>query len=159
MLNQPQMQRLVDMQHRSYLLLKWVAKAVAEGFVNFDTAHDYSTLPEAAEGWILGHYSNIPDNARPPRDDLPAFCAFFSTYLTNSFDFISNPGRQLYSPDAHCFCPMCSWLVAAPNLIRGAVLSDQVKNLDWKARRAKLIEKLDSETLAVVVAKLSSIIQ
>ena len=119
MLNQPEMRRLVDMQHRSYLLLKWMAKAVTEGFVNFETAHDYSTLPEAAEGWILGHYLNIPGNARPPREDLPAFCAFcafFSTYLTNSFDFISNPGKQLYSPDAHCFCPMCSWLVDAPNL-------------------------------------------
>ncbi len=116
MLNQPEMRRLVDMQHRSFLLLKWMAKAVTEGFVNFETAHDYSTLPEAAEGWILGHYLNIPDNARPPRDDLPAFCSFFSTYLTNSFDLISNPGKQLYSPDAHCFCPMCSWLVDAPNL-------------------------------------------
>ncbi len=21
-----------------------------------------------------------------------------------------------YSPDAHCFCPMCSWMVEAPNL-------------------------------------------
>ena len=116
MLNQLEMRRLVDMQHRSYLLLRWMAKAVTEGFVNFETAHDYSTLPEAAEGWILGHYLNIPDNARPPREDLPAFCAFFSTYLTNSFDFLSDPGKQRYSPDAHCFCPMCSWLADAPNL-------------------------------------------
>jgi hypothetical protein len=116
MLDEREMRRLVDMQRRSYLLLKWMAKAVSEGFINFQTAHDYSTLPEAAEGWILGHYLNIPDNARPPREELPAFCAFFSTYLTNSFDFISNPGKQLYSPDAHCFCPMCSWLIDAPNL-------------------------------------------
>lgn len=116
MLNQPEMRRLVDMQHRSYLLLKWMAKAVSEGFVSFETAHDYSTLPKAAEGWILAHYSNIPDNARPPREDLTEFCAFVSTYLTNSFDFVSDPGKQLYSPDAHCFCPMCSWLVDAPNL-------------------------------------------
>jgi hypothetical protein len=116
MLNQSEMRRLVDLQHRSYLLLKWMAKAVSEGFVNFETAHDYSTLPEAAEGWILDHYLNVPDNARPPREGLPAFCAFFSTYLTNSFDLISHPGQQLHSPDAHCFCPMCSWLVDAPNL-------------------------------------------
>ena len=116
MFNQPEMRRLVDMQHRSYLLLKWMAKAVSDGFVNFVTAHDYSSLPEAAGGWILEHYLNIPDNARPPRENLSAFCAFFSTYLTNSFDLISNPGKQLYSPDAHCFCPICSWLVDAPNL-------------------------------------------
>lgn len=116
MLNQNDMRRLVDMQHRSHLLLKWMAKAVTEGFVSFETAHDYSTLPEAAEEWILEHYLNIPDNARPSRDDLPTFCTFFSTYLANSYDFISKPGKQRYSPDAHCFCPMCSWLVDAPNL-------------------------------------------
>src|SRR5262245_27156544 len=88
MLSLSEMRRLVDMQHRSYLLLKWVAKAVTEGFIHFETAHDYSRLAEAAEGWILGHYLNIPENARPPRDDLPGFCNFFSTYLSNSFDFL-----------------------------------------------------------------------
>jgi hypothetical protein len=116
MLNQSEMRRLVDMQHRSYLLLKWMAKAVAEGFVKFETAHAYSTLSEAAEGWIRSHYLNIPDNARPSLEDLSAFCGFFSTYLTNSFDLISNPGQRRYSPGAHCFCPICSWLAAAPNL-------------------------------------------
>lgn len=116
MLNQPEMRRLVETQRRSYLLLKWMAKAVSEGFVNFETAHAYSTLPESAEGWIRGHYLNIPDKARPLREDLPAFCAFFSTYLENSFDLISNPGKRLYSPGAHCFCPICSWLVEAPHL-------------------------------------------
>jgi len=116
MLNLSEMQRWVDMQHRSYRLLRWMAKAVSEKFVSFETAHLYSTLPEAAEGWIAGHYLNIPDNARPPREQLTAFCAFFSTYLVNSFDLVSHPGKQLYSPDAHCFCPICSWLVEAPNL-------------------------------------------
>ncbi|MEM8670953.1 MAG: hypothetical protein AAGG48_25720 [Planctomycetota bacterium] len=117
------MRRLVDMQRRSYLLLKWMANAVSEGFVDFKTAHDYSTLPEAAEGWILGHYLNLPSGARPPREDLTAYCAFFSTYLTNSFELVSDPGKQLYSPDAHCFCPMCSWLVDAPRLKTKEVLS------------------------------------
>jgi hypothetical protein len=93
-----------------------MAQAVADGFINFETAHTYSTLPEAAECWLLEHYLNIPDNARPAREELAAFCAFFSTYLTNSFDLISNPGKQRYSPDAHCYCPICSWLVNAPHL-------------------------------------------
>ncbi len=63
-------------------------------------------------------------------------------------------------------CPITSRIKGYPfevnvdgKKIRGAVLSDQVKSLDWKARRAKLVEKLDAETLAEVVAKLSSIIQ
>ena len=116
MLDPQEIELLVDMQHRSYRLLKWLADAVKRGFVSFDTAHKYSELPEAAEGWIAEHYLNIPEIARPRRDDLQPFCIFFSTYLTNSFDLVANPGKQLYSPDAHCFCPMCSWLIDAPNL-------------------------------------------
>ena len=106
----------IDMQQRSYKLLQWMASAVNDGFISFKTAHDYSNLPDAAAGWIAGHYNNIPDVARAPLDDLPEFTLFFSTYLQNSFDLIASPGKQLYSPEAHCFCPMCSWLVDAPNL-------------------------------------------
>ena len=67
----------VDMQNRSYLLLKWMVKAVEDGFIQFETAHDYSTLPEAAEAWIFGHYLNIPAGARVAREDLGDFCSFF----------------------------------------------------------------------------------
>ncbi len=93
MLDPKELRRAVDMQRRSYLLLKWMASAVKAGFVSFKTAHMYSTLPQAAEGWILGHYLNIPANARPAREERGAFSAFFSTYLTNSFDLIANPGK------------------------------------------------------------------
>lgn len=37
--------------------------------------------------------------------------------------------------------------------IAGAVLSDQLKSLDWKARRAKRIGLLPEESLAQVLAK------
>ena len=64
------------------------------------------------------------------------------------------------------FCPITSRVKGYPfevtvngRKIRGAILSDQVKSFDWKARRAKRIEKLDDESFADVIAKLSSIIQ
>ena len=116
MLDSDRISHAIDMQQRSYKLLQWMASAVKDGFISFNTAHDYSNLPDAAAGWIAGHYKNIPDESRVPTDALPEFTAFFSTYLQNSFDLVSSPGKQLYSPDAHCFCPMCSWLIDAPNL-------------------------------------------
>ena len=115
-LNREDIRRAIDMQEHSYLLLKWMAKAVEEGFIGLKTAHGYSSLPEAAKAWILRHYLNIPSEARVAQEDLSDFCAFFSTYLENSFDLVPDAGYQLYSPDAHCYCPMCSWLVSAPNL-------------------------------------------
>ncbi len=117
LLNETELQRLVEMQQRSFRLLKWMAGAVEDGFVRFDTAHNYTAFPEAAADWITRHYQNIPADARPPHDDLHAFCEFFSTYLKNSFDLKEQPGVRLYSEDAHCFCPICSWLVRAPNLV------------------------------------------
>lgn len=64
------------------------------------------------------------------------------------------------------FCPITSRIKGYPfevtvngKKIQGAVLSDQVKSFDWKARRAKLIERLNDDSLAEVIAKLSSIIQ
>ncbi len=42
--------------------------------------------------------------------------------------------------------------------IEGAVLSDQVKSLDWKARNVKFIEKADNVILQDVMARLSVIL-
>jgi mRNA interferase MazF len=42
--------------------------------------------------------------------------------------------------------------------ISGAILSDQVKSLDWKARKAEFGGKLPSHTFNEVVQKLSTLI-
>lgn len=116
LLDQQQLGLAVEMQAKSYALLKWVGQAVDSGLLTFQTAHKYSTLPEAAANWIEKHYLNIPAAARVDREDIPVFANFFSTYLENSFDLIALPGKIKYSPDAHCFCPMCSWMIDAPHL-------------------------------------------
>ena len=116
MFDADEMAEAVSLQGRCYLLLRWMADAVKAGFISFEAAHTYASLEEAAAGWIEKHYVDIPAAARPPREHLPAFAAFFSTYMTNSFDLVSDPGKRLYSPEAHCFCPLCSWLVDVPNL-------------------------------------------
>ncbi|MBF8262188.1 MAG: transcriptional modulator of MazE/toxin, MazF [candidate division NC10 bacterium] len=42
--------------------------------------------------------------------------------------------------------------------LSGAVLSDQVKSLDWRARRAELICTLPRDTIVEVVQKLSTMV-
>jgi len=42
--------------------------------------------------------------------------------------------------------------------ISGAVLSDQVKSLDWRARKAELICKLPDNTIAEAVQKLGALL-
>ena len=43
--------------------------------------------------------------------------------------------------------------------IGGAILSDQVKSLDWKARKAEFDHKLPTSTFNEVVQKLSTLIR
>jgi hypothetical protein len=116
MFNRNELSRAIDLQKRSYELLQWIALAVKRGFISFNAAHSYSSVSSAAVDWIERHYQNFPEKARPMHSDLQDFSGLFTTYLENSFELVSSPGKQLYSPDAHCFCPICSWLIDAPNL-------------------------------------------
>jgi mRNA interferase MazF len=42
--------------------------------------------------------------------------------------------------------------------IEGAILSDQVKSLDWQSRKASFICKVPTETLAAVISKMELLI-
>ena len=116
MFDHEQLEFAVDLQQRSYRLLKWLADVVRSGLIRFETAHAFASLPEATSSWLAEHLQNIPPDSRPDRAHVGVFANFFSTYLESSFDLHADPGRQLYSPGAHCFCPLCGWLIDAPNL-------------------------------------------
>lgn len=62
-------------------------------------------------------------------------------------------------------CPMTTQIKGYPfeviiqaNGVSGAVLSDQVKNLDWKARKATPKSKVSDDELNEVRAKISSLL-
>lgn len=127
MLVRNEVARAVELQARGYQLLQWLEKALAEGFIAPEAAHTYARMEDAARAWIERHYLNLPDAARPEREDVPEFSRLFSTYLTSTFDLEEDPGMRLYSPDAHCFCPSCSWMVRVPHLRPKKVGADDKK--------------------------------
>ena len=62
-------------------------------------------------------------------------------------------------------CPITSNIKGYPfevevsgKKINGAILSDHLKNLDWKAREIKFIEKAKNHVLDEVVSKISALI-
>jgi mRNA interferase MazF len=65
------------------------------------------------------------------------------------------------------FCPITSRIkgypfevVLPPNLtVQGAVLSDQLKSLDWAARRSRLAAKLPVEVIEDVLAKIHALLR
>ena len=50
-------------------------------------------------------------------------------------------------------------LLPANCATHGAILSDHVKNLDWRARSASFIEKISDDIVSQVVGKLSCLIK
>ena len=105
----------IEIQSRSYRLLRWVADAVQTGFIPSTRAHSYANVADAAFDWMDQHYSNLPQDCRPEREELRPFANFFGTYITTSFDVIDQPGMQLKTP-CGCYCQLCSHLVKAPHL-------------------------------------------
>ena len=64
------------------------------------------------------------------------------------------------------FCPITNQIkgypfeviIPAGFSVAGAVLSDQVKSLDWRARNAELICTLPTETISEVLQKLGTLL-
>ena len=50
-------------------------------------------------------------------------------------------------------------LIPAGSKVQGAILSDQVKSLDWRARKAAMICSLPSSVMDELLSKLSTLLQ
>ncbi|RME28831.1 MAG: endoribonuclease MazF [Deltaproteobacteria bacterium] len=65
------------------------------------------------------------------------------------------------------FCPVTSQVKGYPfevllpsgRKVSGAVLADQLKSLDWRARKAKYISTVPRETMSEVLAKVRTLIE
>ncbi|PYQ63318.1 MAG: endoribonuclease MazF [Acidobacteria bacterium] len=65
------------------------------------------------------------------------------------------------------FCPITSQAKGYPfevelppdASVKGVVLADQVKSLDWRARRAELAARLPDETWGEVIGKLATLLE
>lgn len=140
MFNKEKLAYAVDLQKKAYELLMWTNSALKDGVISFKAMHQYASISDSAQDWVTRHYENIPAKARPEQDDIPAFCEMFSTFLQNSFDLIEKPGKNLFSTDAHCFCPLCSWLVNAPHLKTKKVQPQDRKRAD-KLMKNEVMQK------------------
>ena len=64
------------------------------------------------------------------------------------------------------FCPLTSHVKGYPFEVplpdggraRGAILSDQLKSLDWRARKAVRFDRASAETIAEVTARIAALV-
>jgi len=148
MLIRDEVENAVRLQGCGYQLLKWLENALRDGFITPEAAGTYATSEDAAYSWLDKHYLNLPDNARPERSELTAFSNLFSTYLDCTFDLDAKPEKRLYSPDAHCFCPICSWMVQKPYL-RPKKVNTSDKKIAERMKRTFLVRLAKARGISV----------
>ncbi len=79
---------------------------------------------------------------------------------------VLSPGNYNRKTGLGILCPITNQIkgypfevLIPPELpVAGAILSDQVKSLDWRARNAELICSLPDETISEVLQKLSALL-
>ena len=140
MFDSEELEQVVTLQQKSYLLLRWVNDALRGGTLNFNQVHAAADISVAAKEWVGRHFHSIPTDARPDETELEPFARLFASYLTTSFDLIAQPGKRLVSSSG-CYCGFCSYLAAADHL--------RVRSPDKKARqRAHQMKDLYLASLA-----------
>lgn len=157
MLSRDRVERAVRIHALGYRLLRWLEGALEKGFVAPEAAGAHAASGDAAFAWLDEHYHNLPEVARPERSELRELGNFFSTYLSSTFDLEARPGARLYSPDAHCFCPVCSWMVRRPHL-RPKKVSDRDKKIAERMKRDLLLRLAASRGLPAADAAIDGML-
>ncbi len=111
-----EVEQAVRIHGKAYRLLRWMEEAFSHGIIAPEDAGQYVSTQEATFGWIEKHLPRFPEDAQPDQRELREFSNYFSTYLANTFDIDAEPGGKRFSPNEHCSCPICSWMVRAPHV-------------------------------------------
>jgi len=125
----------VGIQQKCYTLLKWLQGGMDQGFFPPEAAHQRLSTKQVTKHWLARNIHNLPKSFTSGIEnetDLDALGNFFSTYLLSTFEIDPNPGEKLFSEGAHCFCPMCSYMVSVSHL-----KTRKIENKD-KKRAVKL---------------------
>lgn len=123
---------------RSYKLLLWISDAIARGIIDGSRVEKHSLDCNVTAVWLISNYDRIPSDLRPAKEQMREFAAFFSTYLTTSFDVIQRPGTRGRGsiPRGGCHCVLCVRLVNLPHL--------QTKKVHSRDKRAADLLMVDA---------------
>jgi hypothetical protein len=116
MLNRERLILAIDIQSRSYRLLRWIGTALDKGLMPIGRAQQHSNTPEAAIAWIGENFQLLPQEVQPDRTQVREFASFFWTYVTTSFDVVGEPATRLEPGHCGCECPLCARIKNASHL-------------------------------------------
>src|SRR5215813_15516457 len=85
MFDQEKLREALELQRKSYRLLRWANQAVLDGRLRLTELHGNMSTSEAARSWIERNMSSLPPEARPEQDQIEEFAHLFASYLITSF--------------------------------------------------------------------------
>lgn len=144
---------LLDLQRRSYALLRWVNERVQAGTLRVDAMHGSLDAVAAAAEWVRRNARTLPADARPPEGRLEQFGHLFASYLTASFE----PAAIKRVSDG-CHCGFCTYLVAVPHL-RARTPSGEDRRIARQLELDLLEELAAEEGLALFRDELSPLLR
>ncbi len=114
MLVEEELEQALRLQRQALALLKWLS----ENKIDLGFRHDVDLDQALAFGrWAWSNRAALPRKVEPANaEEALAVGRLVASLLDSSFTWQSAPGWVRFSPDAHCFCPMCSWMVERPPL-------------------------------------------
>jgi hypothetical protein len=131
-----EVRRAVELQRASHALLRWMVDAAPAWGAT--VTHDERALPVAIAAWLERDGAWL--GTVVAEADRPAIANLLASYLETTYAYDPAPGERLYSPSNHCFCELCSWMIALPRLRpRGLARADK---LQARALRAATVHAL-----------------
>jgi hypothetical protein len=73
MFDEDKLREALELQRKSYRLLRWANEAVLARRLKLVELHGNMSTSEAARSWIERNLSSLPPDARPERDQLDQF--------------------------------------------------------------------------------------
>jgi len=118
MLDRREIERVIELQRRTYELLQWLSRSLEGNRVTVPRTHSDLSPSEAAADWLRDRFMTLPPRCRPEEGgdrEVREFANLLASYLLTSFDVVEDPGVRAVT-DCGCTCAFCSRLVAAPHL-------------------------------------------
>ena len=150
MLSKTEISYVLACKANAYGLLMWAVKG---NTLTHMGSHGAAPHADDAAAWLCQNQHALPPAFRPTDAELMDVARLFASFLEVSFRVVDRSEWHLYSPEAHCFCPLCSWLVMAPRL-----RTRKLRSADKRRGRLFLLEWLQEQAPAMATDTLQAML-
>ena len=115
MLDPVTLERAVQLQRKAYRLLRWFQGHLDSAVFPAHEAHAAMGSAMVARSWLESYVVRFPEDAAPEPVELEELSSMFASYLTTSFDLVTDPLNRVASRTG-CMCDVCTYMARCSTL-------------------------------------------